>query len=88
MKKKIIGSLILALALSPAVLRGAELTGTVAKVDKAKNLIVVRTDKGQETLEIVKDTKGVEHAKEGSKVMVKFSEKDGVAKVSEISPAQ
>ncbi|MBM4264112.1 MAG: hypothetical protein FJ145_22155 [Deltaproteobacteria bacterium] len=87
--KKIIGSLIFAMALSPAArLWSAELTGTVAKVDRAKNLIVVRTDKGQETLELVKDTKGVEHAKEGSKVMVKFSEKDGVAKVSGIAPAQ
>lgn len=86
--KKIIGGLIFAVALAPAALWSAELTGTVAKLDKTKNLIVVRTEKGQETLEIVKDTKGVEHAKEGSKVMVKFSEKDGVAKVSEIAPAQ
>lgn len=86
--KKIIGGLILAVALAPAALWSAELTGTVTKLDKTKNLIVVRTEKGQETLEIVKATKGVEHAKEGSKVMVKFSEKDGMAKVSEIAPAQ
>lgn len=86
--KKIIGGLIVAVALAPAALWSADLTGTVTKLDKSKNLIVVRTEKGQETLEIVKGTKGVEHAKEGSKVMVKFSEKDGVAKVSEIAPAQ
>jgi hypothetical protein len=62
----------------------AELKGTVAKVDKAKNQLVLKTERGDETLEISKSTKGIEHAKEGAKITVRFSEKDGSPKVEEI----
>ena len=62
----------------------AEMTGTLLKVDKAKNQIVVRTDKGEETLIVTKSTKGMEHAREGAKVTVKFSAQDGQPKVTEI----
>jgi hypothetical protein len=85
--KKVIVSLLLGATLLPISVWSAELSGTVVKLDKTKNQIVMKTERGQETLEIVKETKGVEHAKEGSKVMLRFSEKDGAAKVSEIVPA-
>ena len=62
----------------------AEMNGTLVKVDKAKNQIVVRTDKGEETLIVTKSTKGMEHAREGAKVTVKFSAQDGQPKVTEI----
>ena len=72
----------------PAVLAAAEIRGTVLKMNSAKNQLVLKTDRGEEMLETTKATKGIEHAKEGAKVVVTFSEKDGLPKVSEIIPAQ
>jgi len=81
-----ISATVLALALLPAlVFADAELKGTVVKVDKAKNQLVVRTDKGEETLLLGKGTKGMENAKEGAKITIKYSEKDGQPRVTEIS---
>ena len=81
--KKIVMTL-LALILLPTLVLAAELKGTVAKVDKAKNQLVLKTEQGEQTLEITKSTKGIEHAKPGSKVTVKINDKDGTAKVDEI----
>jgi len=75
---------LLFLTLLPTLLMAAELKGTVAKVDKAKNQLVLKTEQGEQTLEITKSTKGIEHAKQGAKVTVKFNDKDGSAKVDEI----
>ena len=75
---------LLFLTLLPTLLMAAELKGTVAKVDKAKNQLVLKTEQGEQTLEITKSTKGIEHAKQGAKVTVKYSEKDGSPKVEEI----
>lgn len=82
MKK--IAMTLLALILLPTLVAAAELKGTVAKVDKAKNQLVLKTEKGEQTLEFTKGTKGIEHAKEGAKVTIKTSEKDGSATVDEI----
>jgi hypothetical protein len=82
MKK--IAMTLLALILLPTLLVAAELKGTVEKLDKAKNQLVLKTARGEETLEITKSTKGIEHAKQGAKVTVKYSEKDGSPKVEEI----
>jgi hypothetical protein len=84
-----IGTIILALTLAfvPALAFGqAELKGTVVKVDKATDLLVIKTQRGEETLLLSSGTKGVAHAKEGAKVIVKFSEKDGQPRVTEIAP--
>lgn len=64
----------------------AELKGTVLKVKPSENQIVLKTERGEETLFTTKDTKGVENVKEGAKVIVTFSEKDGQPKISEIAP--
>jgi hypothetical protein len=72
------------LTLLPTLVLAAELRGTVAKVDKAKNQLVLKTEQGEQMLEITKSTKGIEHAKQGAKVTVKFNDKDGSAKVDEI----
>jgi len=64
----------------------AELKGTVLKVKPSENQIVLKTERGEETLFTTKETKGVENVKEGAKVIVTFSEKDGQAKISEIAP--
>ena len=64
----------------------AELKGTVLKVKPSENHIVLKTERGEETLFTTKETKGVENVKEGAKVIVTFSEKDGQPKISEINP--
>lgn len=64
----------------------AELKGTVLKVKPSENQIVLKTERGEETLFTTKETKGVENVKEGAKVIVTFSEKDGQPKISEINP--
>lgn len=76
---------LLAVLMLPTLVMAAELKGTVEKVDQAKNQLVLKTERGQETLEVTKSTKGIEHAKQGAKVTVKFSEKDGSPKVEEIA---
>jgi len=75
--------ILLALLVGPAAVLAGEFKATVVKSDKAKNQIVVRTDKGEETLN-VKGVKGSEHAKDGAKILVKINDQDG--KVSEITP--
>ncbi|MDH3444026.1 MAG: hypothetical protein OEN50_08900 [Deltaproteobacteria bacterium] len=75
---------LLAFVLFPTLVIGAELMGTVTKVDKEKNLIMLKTERGEEVLVINQDTKGLEHAKQGAKVTVELSEKDGSAKVNAI----
>jgi hypothetical protein len=64
----------------------AELKGIVIRVDKATNQLILKTQRGEETLLLSSGTKGMAHAKEGAKVVVKFSEKDGQPRVSEIAP--
>jgi Cu/Ag efflux protein CusF len=70
----------------PAALSAAELKGTILKIDKAENRIVLKTDRGEETFETTKATKGMEHLKVGARVTISFSEKDGQPKVTEINP--
>jgi hypothetical protein len=82
--KRITAVLLAAILLPLSAWAAAEMSGTLLKVDKAKNQIVVRTDKGEETLIVNKSTKGMDHAREGAKVTVKFSERDGQPKVIEI----
>jgi len=84
---KAIASLALAWVLSPAlVFAEAEMRGTVIKVDEAEKQIVLKTEKGEETLLLVSGSKGISHAKEGARVAVKFTEKDGQPKVIEVTP--
>jgi hypothetical protein len=63
----------------------AEMRGTVVKMDKAQNQLVVRTDKGEETLLFGSSSKGLDNATEGAKVTIKYSEKDGQPRVIAIS---
>jgi hypothetical protein len=82
---KAIGAMVLALVLVPAwAFADVERRGTVIKVDKVANQLVVKTDRGEETFILDKSTKGIDNAKEGAKVIVKFTEKDGEPKVIEI----
>jgi hypothetical protein len=71
--------------LLPAIVTVAELEGTILRMDKAQNRIVLKTERGEETLQTTKATKGVERVKPGAKVVVSFSEKDGEPKISQIA---
>lgn len=83
MKK--LAAIILAVLVLPVVVMASEIKATIVKVDKAKNQAVVRTDKGEQMLDL-KGVKGGEHAKEGAEVMIMTNDKDG--KVSEIAPGE
>ena len=87
--RKIAITIFFALAAFPALVYAeAEMRGTVLKLDKAEKQLVLQTDKGEETLFIVSSSKGLAHAREGSRVAVKYSEKDGQPKVVEIKPLE
>jgi hypothetical protein len=80
-----IRAMVLALVLVPGLaFSDVEVRGTVLKVDQAANQLVVKTERGEETFILDKSTKGINNAKEGAKVIVKFTEKDGEPKVIEI----
>lgn len=81
------GAILLTLLLFPALaLADALKKGTVLKVDQKQKQIVVKTEKGEETVLFTSSTKGIENARVGATVTVKYSEKDGQPKVSEILP--
>ena len=84
--KRTIGTALLALTLAPAyvVAQDMELKATV--VSKGEKDIKVKTKDDEKTILIGTKTKGVENAKEGSKVTIKYTEKDGQMRASEINP--
>ncbi len=61
-----------------------ELKATV--VTKGEKDIKVKTKDDEKTILVGSKTKGLENAKEGSKVTIKYSEKDGQMRASEINP--
>ena len=84
----ILRAVVLALALPVIAFADVQTKGTVVNVNKANNEIVLKTDRGEETLLLVNTTKGLANAKEGAKVVIKFTEKDGLPKVIEITPQE
>jgi hypothetical protein len=70
----------------PVFLFAAEIKGTVLKLVPTENRIVLKTERGEETYEITKETKGAQHLKVGAQVTITFSEKDGSPKVLEVTP--
>jgi hypothetical protein len=86
--KRTIGTAFLALTLAPAYVAVAaedmELKATV--VSKGEKDIKVKTKDDEKTILVGSKTKGLENAKEGSKVTIKYTEKDGQMRASEINP--
>ena len=85
--KRTIGTAFLALTLAPAYLAAAEdmeLKATV--VSKGEKEIKVKTKTDEKTILVGSKTKGLENAKEGSKVTIKYTEKEGKMRASEINP--
>ena len=84
--KKQIGAVLLAVALAPAYVlaQDMEFNGTI--VSKEEKSIKVKTKDGEKMLAVGKSTKGLDNAKDGAKVTIKYTEKDGQLRASEINP--
>jgi hypothetical protein len=85
--KRTIGSALLALTLVPGYVAAAEdmeLKATV--VSKGEKEIKVKTKDDEKTILVGSKTKGLENAKEGSKVTIKYTEKEGQLRATEINP--
>ena len=76
--------LLMALVLFPVAALAALLEGTVEKVDQAKKQIVLKTDKGPQTVEFDSATKGVDSARAGAKVTINYDQKGEKRLASEI----
>jgi len=84
--KKKIGIALLALTLAPTYVAAQEMELNATVVSKEEKQIKVKTKDGEKTLLVGTKTKGLENAKEGSKVSIKYTEKDGQLRASEINP--
>jgi hypothetical protein len=84
-----IATTLIALVLFPAfTVSAALLEGRVVKVDKDKKQIVLRTEKGQETVDYTASTKGINKAMVGSHVKVTFSQKGEKLLANEIDASK
>jgi hypothetical protein len=84
--KRTIGTALLALTLAPAYVAAQEMELKATVVTKGEKDIKVKTKDDEKTILVGSKTKGLENAKEGSKVTIKYTEKDGQMRASEINP--
>jgi hypothetical protein len=84
--KRTIGTALLALTLAPAYVAAQDMELKATVVSKGEKDIKVKTKDDEKTILIGTKTKGIENAKEGSKVTIKYTEKDGQMRASEINP--
>jgi hypothetical protein len=84
--RKTIGITLLALSLAPAYVAAQDKEMKATVVTKGEKEIKVKTKDDEKTIMVGSKTKGMENAKEGSKVTIKYTEKDGQMRASEINP--
>lgn len=84
--RKTIGIALLALTLAPAYVAAQDMEMKATVVTKGEKEIKVKTKDDEKTILVGSKTKGMENAKEGSKVTIKYTEKDGKMRASEINP--
>ena len=84
--KRTIGTAFLALMLAPAYAAAQDMELKATVVSKGEKDIKVKTKDDEKTILVGSKTKGLENAKEGSKVTIKYTEKDGQLRASEINP--
>jgi hypothetical protein len=84
--KRTIGTALLALTLAPAFVAAEDMEMKATVVSKGEKDIKVKTKDAEKTILVGSKTKGLENAKEGSKVTIKYTEKDGQMRASEINP--
>jgi hypothetical protein len=85
--RKIIGIILLAVFLIPTYVLAQdvmEMKGTVVSMEG--DMLKVKTRDAEETLKVSDRTKGKENATAGTKVTIKYAEKDGEKRVREIAP--
>jgi hypothetical protein len=84
--RKTIGIAIVVLSLAPAYVAAQDKEMKATVVTKGEKEIKVKTKDDEKTILVGSKTKGMENAKEGSKVTIKYTEKDGKMRASEINP--
>jgi len=84
--RRTVGITLLALTLAPSFVSAEDMEMKATVVSKSEKEIKVKTKDAEKTILIGSKTKGVENAKEGSKVTIKYSEKNGQMRASEINP--
>lgn len=62
------------------------LEGTVQKIDREQNLIVLNTESGTETVLLTSSTKGAENLKPGDKIRVTYRQEGGKLLAETIAP--
>lgn len=84
---KMLGAVLLVLMLLPTVAPAQDVQEMkVTIVGRAGDDLKVKTREGEETLKVSEKTKGLENATEGTKVTIKYTEKDGQKRAREIAP--
>lgn len=84
--RKTIGIAFLALTLAPVYVAAQDKEMKATVVTKGEKDIKVKVKDDEKTVLIGTKTKGLENATEGSKVTIKYTEKDGQMRASEINP--
>lgn len=84
--RKTIGITLLALTLAPVYVAAQDKEMKATVVTKGEKDLKVKVKDDEKTVLIGSKTKGLENAKEGSKVTIKYTEKDGQMRASEINP--
>ena len=84
--RKTIGTALLALTLAPVYVAAQDMEMKATVVTKGEKDLKVKVKDDEKTVLIGSKTKGLENAKEGSKVTIKYTEKDGQIRASEINP--
>lgn len=62
------------------------LEGTVQKIDREQNLILLNTESGTETVLLTSSTKGAENLKPGDKIRVTYRQEGGKLLAETITP--
>jgi len=62
------------------------LEGTVQKIDREQNIIVLNTESGTETVLLTNSTKGTENLKPGDKIRVTYRQEGGKLLAETITP--
>lgn len=84
---KRLGAVLLVLMLIPAFAPAQDVMEMKATVvGRDGDDLKVKTKEGEETLRVSEKTKGLENATEGTKVTIKYTEKEGQKRAREIAP--
>jgi hypothetical protein len=82
---KRIAATLMVLVMIPVLALAAVISGTVVRVDNDKNEMVIKTEKGQETVVFTRSTKGADKATEGTRVTINYQQNGGKLVASEIA---